>query len=268
MAFGAFSKVNLDDLESDDDEEAEQRRAIKSARVKYETAQNAFKKRGSSLEVLKLFEEADAAMQPALKAGMANLEPPELEMVLKGRLHQGVIFATVEHIPNRWARAKRCAEEVLQFDFGNAHARWIRASALASTSDGSKALQAEAEEEMRRAIQCARTAGKNAEADQWEEGLRNGLRASAGIPGAGAPGTAAEGAAASAPPSLASPPATAGNGAARKEAPPPAASSVGAAAAASVSASSSPPAQGAQDAQIEEPPPAAGSAGGMQRGFF
>ena len=54
--------------------------------------------------------------------------------------------------------------EVLQFDFNNAHARWLRGLAL---QHGNK-KSAEAQEECRRAVECARAQGKEAEAAQWE----------------------------------------------------------------------------------------------------
>lgn len=107
-------------------------------------------------------------MAPLLDSGgLTSLGPRELEVVLKGRLHQAVILAQLEHVPERWSKVKAYAEEVLQFDFGNCHARWLRGLALENGSGGS-ARREEAEQEMRRAVGCARSLGKGAEADQWE----------------------------------------------------------------------------------------------------
>ncbi|CAE7771186.1 MFSD6 [Symbiodinium sp. KB8] len=92
---------------------------------------------------------------------------PELETVLKGRLHQAVSIAQMTEIPNRWTRVKELSEDVLQFDFNNAHARWLRGLALKSMGKTK-----EAEEECRRAVDCARSQGKDGEAQQWDKELQ------------------------------------------------------------------------------------------------
>eukprot|EP00439_Symbiodinium_sp_Y106_P053833 s2107_g7.t1 len=102
----------------------------------------------------------------------SNLDGPsivfvELETVLKGRLHQAVSIAQMTEIPNRWSRVKELSEDVLQFDFNNAHARWLRGLALKSMGKTK-----EAEEECRRAVDCARSQGKDAEAQQWDKELQ------------------------------------------------------------------------------------------------
>ncbi|CAJ1368526.1 unnamed protein product [Effrenium voratum] len=157
-----FSKVSVVD---DDDERLEvQRRAFEL----YDKAQAAYARKGSQEDVLRLFEEAEAAMRPLLGGGLASLDPAELETVLKGRLHQAVSLAQLSD-PGRWVRVKSLAEDVLQFDFNNAHARWLRGLAL---QHGNK-KSAEAQEECRRAVECARAQGKEAEAAQWEAEVRH-----------------------------------------------------------------------------------------------
>jgi len=59
-------------------------------------------------------------------------------------------------------------EDVLQFDFNNCHAHWLRGHSLLYGLQ----RQSEALEEMRMAVDCARTQGKTAEAEQWEMELR------------------------------------------------------------------------------------------------
>ncbi|CAJ1416266.1 unnamed protein product [Effrenium voratum] len=161
-----FSKVSVVD---DDDERLEvQRRAFEL----YDKAQAAYARKGSQEDVLRLFEEAEAAMRPLLGGGLASLDPAELETVLKGRLHQAVSLAQLSD-PGRWVRVKSLAEDVLQFDFNNAHARWLRGLAL---QHGNK-KSAEAQEECRRAVECARAQGKEAEAAQWEAEVRHTFEA-------------------------------------------------------------------------------------------
>lgn len=87
--------------------------------------------------------------------------------MLKGRLHQAVSIAQMTEIPNRWTRVKELSEDVLQFDFNNAHARWLRGLALKSMGKTK-----EAEEECRRAVDCARSQGKDGEAQQWDKELQ------------------------------------------------------------------------------------------------
>ncbi|CAE6939652.1 mfsd6b, partial [Symbiodinium natans] len=107
-------------------------------------------------------------MRPLLGGGLASLAPQELETVLKGRLHQAVSIAQMTDLPNRWGRVKDLSEDVLQFDFNNAHARWLRGLSLKS-----QGRIKEAEEECRRAVECARSQGKDAEAHQWESEIKS-----------------------------------------------------------------------------------------------
>lgn len=160
MAVSAFSKVG----EIDDDDEEEQRLAIsQKAMAQYAAAQRAYENKMSSEEVLRLFEDAEGTMQPLLCNGLASLEAKELETVLKGRLHQAVTLAQLG-AADRWPRIKALAEDVLQFDFNNAHARWLRGLSLQHHF----AKPLEAEQECRRAVECARMQGKDAEANSWE----------------------------------------------------------------------------------------------------
>ncbi|CAE7609097.1 mfsd6b [Symbiodinium pilosum] len=147
-----------------DDDEEERRQISLQAQALYKKAQDAYSSQGSKEHVLRLFEDAEAAMRPLLGGGLATLEPQELETVLKGRLHQAVSLAQMTEVPNRWSRVKSLSEDVLQFDFNNAHARWLRGLCLRSQSK-----MKEAEEECRRAVECARSQGKDAEAQQWEK---------------------------------------------------------------------------------------------------
>lgn len=160
MAVSAFSKVG----DIDDDDEEEQRLEIsQKAMMQYASAQTAYENKMSSEEVLRLFEEAEGTMQPLLCNGLASLEAKELETVLKGRLHQAVTLAQLGQA-DRWPRIKALAEDVLQFDFNNAHARWLRGLSL----QHHYAKPLEAEQECRRAVECARMQGKDAEANSWE----------------------------------------------------------------------------------------------------
>jgi len=166
-SLSSFSKVG-DILE--EDEEEERLRVSTAARARFKAAQDAYTSKGSKEEVLRSFEEAETCMAPLLDNGLMSLGARELEAVLKGRLHQAVILAQLEHIPNRWSRVKALTEDVLQFDFGNCHGRWLRALALQNVSKGGRS--AEAEDEMRRAIEYARSQGKTTEAAQWEAELQ------------------------------------------------------------------------------------------------
>lgn len=97
-----------------------------------------------------------------------GLQPKDLEAVLKGRLHQAMILVTVaEEGPGKWPRIKALAQEVLQFDFSNCHARWLRGLALKALGSRIEAL-----EEMRRAVECAKKSGKSKEAEMWEKEIQ------------------------------------------------------------------------------------------------
>eukprot|EP00933_Yihiella_yeosuensis_P071778 TRINITY_DN80011_c0_g1_i1.p1 TRINITY_DN80011_c0_g1~~TRINITY_DN80011_c0_g1_i1.p1 ORF type:complete len:488 (+),score=133.29 TRINITY_DN80011_c0_g1_i1:31-1464(+) len=163
----AFSKIgNIDDL--DDDEEEERQRISERARQLYNAAQDAYHSKCSSEDTVKNFQAAEAAMKPLLSNGLAGLTQHELEFVLKGRLHQAVATAHLEDLPDRWVKVKSLSEDVLQFDFNNAHARWMRGLSLLH---GFKRLK-EAEEECRRAAECARIQGRDSEALKWEDEIR------------------------------------------------------------------------------------------------
>eukprot|EP00913_Durusdinium_trenchii_P016747 g15741.t1 len=82
-------------------------------------------------------------------------------------LKQAVSLAQ-QGLPDRWPRIKMLAEDVLQFDFNNAHARWLRGLALHHGFRRPK----EAQDECARAVECARLQGKEAEANQWEAEVR------------------------------------------------------------------------------------------------
>lgn len=163
----SFSKICVDDLVDEDDE----RQAIfKKANTRYGVAENSYFSNGSNQEALRLFTEAESVLLPLLEGGnnLTMLRAPELELLLKGRLHQAVITAQLEEIPNRWPRVKSLVQDVLQFDFGNCHARWVRGLSLLHGFG----QRADAKDEMRRAIECARSGGKGDEADQWEAEMR------------------------------------------------------------------------------------------------
>lgn len=190
MEVVGFSKVGAD-LE---DDEEERQRTNRAARALYKTAEEAYFAKGSREEVLQHFERAEAAMAPLLGSGLMGLAPRELEPVLKGRLHQAVIIAHLPDYPHKWVKVKALVEDVLQFDFGNCHARWLRSLCLRGQHRVSEAV-----EEMKRAVEYARSQGKSTEADQWEAeisalGEPSGTRGDAMDPpssgGAGLPGEA------------------------------------------------------------------------------
>jgi len=167
-SMSAFSKVNLDDFPDDDEEERQNISECACARFK--AAQDAYTTKGSNEATLRLFEQAESTMKPLMDNGFMGLQAKEVEAVLKGRLHQAVILAHLEHIPDRWTKIKAFAEDVLQFDFSNCHARWLRALAL--QNGGLATKRGEAELEMSRAIEAARSTGKHVEADNWEAEMR------------------------------------------------------------------------------------------------
>mmetsp|Transcript_98728 Transcript_98728/g.247407 ORF Transcript_98728/g.247407 Transcript_98728/m.247407 type:complete len:539 (-) Transcript_98728:21-1637(-) len=172
----SFSKVG--DLLEDDEEEERDRVSV-AACARFKVAEDAYTSKGSKEEVLKIFEEAEAFMAPLLNnSGLMGLGGQELQAVLKGRLHQAVILAQLEHIPDRWTRVKRLAEDVLQFDSGNCHGHWLRALALQNATSGARSDEAEIE--MRRAIDCARSQGRTNEVQQWEAELQRLLDSKGG----------------------------------------------------------------------------------------
>lgn len=164
MVASGFSKVGNIEFEDEDDE---LRRLGQNAHHLFKKAETQYMANASKEEVLQMFMQAEAAMAPLLaNGGLMGLSPADLEPVLKGKLHQAVILASLEDQPDRWTRIKAHAEAVLQFDFGNCHARWLRGLALQATAAGGSRAK-EAEEELRRAVECARTLGKTKEAEQW-----------------------------------------------------------------------------------------------------
>lgn len=173
----AFSKVRVGDFE---DEEEERKRTIATARRLYGAAQDAYATKGSNAESLKFFEQAEACLAPLLGSGLISLQPKELELVLKGRLHQAVIIAHLPDYPEQWSKVKSLVEEIMQFDYSNCHAQWLRGLALLHgfkrDSDGMQ--------DMRRAIEYARTQGKGTEANQWEAEMHR-LQAELGKKGGG-----------------------------------------------------------------------------------
>eukprot|EP00746_Dinoflagellata_sp_MGD_P001890 gnl/MRDRNA2_/MRDRNA2_103594_c0_seq1.p1 gnl/MRDRNA2_/MRDRNA2_103594_c0~~gnl/MRDRNA2_/MRDRNA2_103594_c0_seq1.p1 ORF type:complete len:437 (+),score=131.06 gnl/MRDRNA2_/MRDRNA2_103594_c0_seq1:76-1386(+) len=152
-------------LDLDPDDEDDRRVIFQTVKKKFDAAQREYQKKNATVDVLKKFENAEEAMAPLLQSGLSGLNEQELEVVLKGRLHQAVIHSTVEiEQPGCWEKVKILVEDVLQFDFRNAHARWLRGMALLHST----AKTQDAKEEMQRAIEQARVQGKTAEVKQWE----------------------------------------------------------------------------------------------------
>lgn len=161
-----FSRVRVDDLV---DEEEEIEAAKEKGAQLFKKAQDAYTTIGHTEEVLDLFQRAEAAFAPLLVNGLPGLQPKELEMVLKGRLHQAAVLAQLQMAserrdPVRWGAVKRNVEDVLAYDFSNAHAHWLRGLALFH-EPGKKH---EAKEELWRAVDSAKSQGKGKEAQQWE----------------------------------------------------------------------------------------------------
>merc|ERR550532_437041 len=153
----------------EDEEEVERERVNRDAAKLYKAAEDAYFGTGSRERALELFEKAEACMAPLLRAGLTDLVPKELELVLRGRLHQAVLLAQLPEAHNRWPRVGSLVEDVLQFDFQNCHARWIRGLWLRS-----QRRQPEADEELQKAVQFARAQNKASQADQWEAEMRKG----------------------------------------------------------------------------------------------
>jgi len=158
----------------EDEEEVERERINRDAARLYKTAEDAYFGTGSRARALELFEQAESCMAPLLRAGITELVPKELERVLRGRLHQAVLLAQLPEALNRWPRVGSLVEDVLQFDFQNCHAHWIRGLWLRSQH-----RQHEAYEELRKAVQFARAQGKDSQAEQWEAELRKGVSSDA-----------------------------------------------------------------------------------------
>mmetsp|Transcript_113912 Transcript_113912/g.221174 ORF Transcript_113912/g.221174 Transcript_113912/m.221174 type:complete len:537 (-) Transcript_113912:60-1670(-) len=159
----------------EDEEELERERINRDATKLFKTAEDAYFGTGSRAGALELFEQAETCMAPLLRAGLTDLVPKELERVLRGRLHQAVLLAQLPEAHNRWPRVGRLVEDVLQFDFQNCHARWIR-----GLWHRSQRRQAEADDEFQKAVQFARVQGKDSQAEQWEAELRKGIAGEAG----------------------------------------------------------------------------------------
>lgn len=159
--------MTLDDLDIDDEDD--RKLIFQAAKKKFDAAQKEYLKKNATVDVLRKFEVAEEAMKPLLQSGLSGLNEQELEVVLKGRLHQAVIHSTIEtEQPGCWEKVKKLVEDVLQFDFRNAHARWLRGLALLHTAQ----RRQDAQEEMRRAIEQARVQGRTPEVKQWEEDFK------------------------------------------------------------------------------------------------
>lgn len=165
---GAFSKLSGLKFE---DEEDERQGIWEKARDKFLNAERTYAAKGSSQEALKAFEHAEDLMAPLLANGFAGLKDRELEALLKGRLHRAALCAQLIDLPDRWKLVKKLAEDVLQFDFNNCHAHWLRGLALAH----GMGARSEAKTEMERAVECAKNSGKTAEVKQWEEEIKRNL---------------------------------------------------------------------------------------------
>lgn len=174
MAISGFSKVSVD-LEDDEDV---RKAAFAKAQSLFNKALQNYRQQGSAAEVLNLFEDVEAALSDYLQTGFTGLVEKELELVLKGRLHQAVIFASLEARTDRWSRVKALTEDVLQFDYTNCHARWLRGQALLHGFKKRK----EASEEMQRAVDNARQQGKTAEVTQWSGEMVALFDASSAVP--------------------------------------------------------------------------------------
>mmetsp|Transcript_27202 Transcript_27202/g.63337 ORF Transcript_27202/g.63337 Transcript_27202/m.63337 type:complete len:519 (+) Transcript_27202:74-1630(+) len=159
---GSFTKVSSDALRDDEDE---RRDMVRKANSIYKKAQDGYYAGGAGAEQLQRFAEAEAAIAPLLSGGLMGLREEELQMVLKGRLHQAVILAHLQDSDDCWMKVKALVEDVLQFDFQNCHARWLRGLSLLH---GLKKTS-EAKQEMQRAIDYARATGKTGEVKMWDE---------------------------------------------------------------------------------------------------
>mmetsp|Transcript_9937 Transcript_9937/g.22591 ORF Transcript_9937/g.22591 Transcript_9937/m.22591 type:complete len:501 (+) Transcript_9937:61-1563(+) len=168
MDKASFTKITGDALRDEEDERSE---VVAKAERLYKAAQDAYYSQGAKSEHLRGFAAAEAAFAPVLSAGLMGLREKELEMVLKGRLHQAVIIAHLQEggEPECWLRVKALVEDVLQFDFQNCHARWLRGLALLHGQQ----RHAEAREELQRAVDYARATGKSGEVKQWEDQLQS-----------------------------------------------------------------------------------------------
>ena len=70
--------------------------------------------------MLQVFLFAEEALEPLCCHGLASFDPKELEIILKGQLHQTVAIAQLEDLFDRCPKVKAPAEDVLQFGFNNA----------------------------------------------------------------------------------------------------------------------------------------------------
>eukprot|EP00927_Polykrikos_kofoidii_P021949 TRINITY_DN20638_c0_g1_i1.p1 TRINITY_DN20638_c0_g1~~TRINITY_DN20638_c0_g1_i1.p1 ORF type:complete len:603 (+),score=132.68 TRINITY_DN20638_c0_g1_i1:27-1811(+) len=165
----AFSKIS-DKFEDDEDERA---RIVARAQLLHNAAKDVQERLGCTRETLCKFQEVEEVLRPLLQeGGLGSLGKEELQTLLLGRLYQAVIIAKLEDGgPGRWADVKALVEDVLHFDNKNCHARWLRALALMN----GLGVVDEAQQEMKRAVDCARRQGKHGEADQWEADLQRTL---------------------------------------------------------------------------------------------
>eukprot|EP00971_Amphidinium_carterae_P198349 3936631-Amphidinium_carterae.2 len=93
MDKASFTKITGDALRDEEDERSE---VVAKAERLYKAAQDAYYSQGAKSEHLRGFAAAEAAFAPVLSAGLMGLREKELEMVLKGRLHQAVIIAHLQ----------------------------------------------------------------------------------------------------------------------------------------------------------------------------
>mmetsp|Transcript_21116 Transcript_21116/g.59030 ORF Transcript_21116/g.59030 Transcript_21116/m.59030 type:complete len:503 (-) Transcript_21116:102-1610(-) len=190
-ALRGFSRFDDADFE---DEEDERQRFFEKSRALFANAEQKHHNQGSTEEVLALFQQAEVAMRPFMEGGIAGLKPAELEIVLKGRLHSAVIVAQLDGRPNRWPEVKGLVEDVLQFDFENCHARWLRGLALLHGPGGNDSTRREdAFVELSRAVASAECQGKTQEAQQWRDELQK-LHATDATPNPTAPSLDGQGA--------------------------------------------------------------------------
>lgn len=178
-----FSKVTGDLTDDEDDRQAMWTRA----QTRFKKALEVYSSKGSIPESLRFFEDAEKELSPILTAsGLTSLRERELEAVLKGRLHRAVIIAHLEDLPDRWSQVKSLVEDVLQFDYSNCHARWLRGLALLHGFQ----LRAEAKDEMQRAVGCSRQQNSLQQADQWQAEIESSFPSESLPEGSPAPASA------------------------------------------------------------------------------
>lgn len=170
MVVKGFSKFDENFID-EDDELLE--RAWERASALYRVAQEAYDdpsrlESGGSVaskeNILKMYEDAEAAMQPLLQSGLVGLNVSQLGAVLKGRLHQAVFLAQMANDAPRWAKVKKLVEEILAYDPQNCHAHYLRGLAF---KYGERRMSL-AEECVATALESARAQGKTKELERWQ----------------------------------------------------------------------------------------------------